>query len=60
MAQSHSEDVALLRAERHPDADLARALDNGVTHDSVDTDSSEKEREPRKQAEQEHAETLSR
>src|SRR5678815_2050126 len=60
MAQSHSEDVAFLRAERHPDADLARALGNGVTHDPVDTDSGEKKREPGKQAEQEHAETLSR
>src|SRR5213076_2005124 len=44
------------RSERHANTDLARALGDRVSHDSVDAQSCERERHQREHAEQRHLE----
>ena len=45
LPQSHPKDIAFLCAERQPNPDLARALNDGVTHHAIDTDRGQHERE---------------
>src|SRR5713101_741404 len=54
--QYHAEDVAWLRAERQANADFPGALRDGVSHDAVDADRGQRQRETRENAEQQHAE----
>ena len=58
--RTRSQHVALLRAERHADAEFARALDDVVSHHAVNTDGGNDERDPGKHCQQQHRETLAR
>ena len=58
LGEDEAEDIALLRAERHADAEFAGALHHIVSHDAVDTDRRDDEGDERKDGEQRHCETL--
>ena len=60
MYHRHLQNIAAFRTERDADPDLACLLRNGVTHHAVNADRREDEREPGKDREQQHAETLPR
>src|SRR5581483_8528376 len=56
IADDEPEDVALPRAERHADSDLARPLDHAVADHAVDAERGEDERGRREDSEEEKAE----
>ncbi|HEX6215100.1 MAG TPA: hypothetical protein VFZ38_09795 [Vicinamibacterales bacterium] len=58
LAHDQPEDLLPLRAECHSDADLLRALDNGIGQDSIDTNHGQKRRDRSKHAEHDGVETL--
>ena len=57
LADDQAQDIESLRAERHADADLAGSLLDGVGDRAIDPNRREEERDPGKNAEQQHHET---
>src|SRR5207253_29712 len=54
-AQNHLENVALLRAEGHANADFVRLERHGVSHDAKDADDHEQQADPGEGTERSHA-----
>ena len=57
LAKHQPQDISALGAERHADADLARALDDEVSHDSVNPDGGQRQSQQREARDQDHVET---
>ena len=55
-ADDQPKDIAALRADRHPQPDLLRALADGVGDHAVEADRREEERDAGEQPEQQHRE----
>ena len=60
LRQNEAEHITLLRAERHANAEFARALHNVVSHHAVNPDRGDDERDERKNGQERHRETLAR
>ena len=57
LAQDHSQHVAALSAERHPDSDFLRALGHGIRDDAVKSDRREERGEASENREEQHRES---